>query len=297
MKYLYKALLFVVLLGIVPACSDSFIDPFNNDGRYYTVYGYIDILETNHAIRVIPVTRSPEIIRTPADPDAFIDATVTSVDLFTGEEEIWRHSLEQLSDNTYGHIFRATFRPRPGRTYELTILRSDGITTTAQTTMPHLPITIPSPDTLFYPYEIAPEAAWSQDVFLPGIASPWDITVSYDLQGRLARVPYGRPGQRTEDGGWVFAIDPSADAPAMREFMGIQPGNPLPLLHAIEIKVSVLDANWDPPQGIFDPEVLAFPDEVSNVERGYGLWGAIGLYQYTWIAPPQTPVQHKANPN
>ena len=276
-----------ILLFAVTGCSDSFIDPFDNDERYFTVYGYIDVLETNHAIRVIPVKRTPEVIRTPSDPDAFIDAMVTSVDLQTGVETRWRHSLEQLSDNSYGHIFRSTFMPRPGRTYELTIERNDGITTTAQTTMPHLPITIPSPDTLFYPYEIAPEAAWGQEIFLPDIASPWDITVSYDLQGRLARVPYGRPGSRTDDGGWVFTINPSEDAPAMREFMGIQPGNPLPLLHAIEIKVSVLDDKWDPPQGIFDPEQLEFPDQLSNVERGYGFWGAIGLYQYTWIAPPQ----------
>jgi hypothetical protein len=77
-----------------------------------------------------------------------------------------------------------------------------------------------------------------------------------------------------------------ADAPRMRDFLGISPGSPLPLLHAILLQVRILDANWDPPLGVFDPEVLSQPGVLSNVENGYGIWGGVGLYQYTWISPP-----------
>ncbi len=281
---------FTVLLGLLllfSACEDSFIDPFDNDGRYFTIYGFIDELESNHAVRVIPVTRTPARIVSPTDAAANIDAMVSSTDMRTGQIIVWRHNLEELSDGTYGHIFRASFRPVPGTTYELTVERNDGIKTTATTKVPRLPITIPAPDTLFYPYEISPDSGWSQEVYLPDIASPWDIIVTYDLEGVRVRLPYGRPGERTEAGGWRFNIDMSADAPRIRQYFGISESQPLLLLHAIDLQVRVLDDNWDPPKGIFDPEVLAFPDELSNVENGYGLWGAVGLYQYTWIAPPQ----------
>ena len=277
----------LVLLLILPACDDPIIDPFKNDDRYFTIYGFIDVLETEHAVRVIPVTRAPARIVSSSDGRARIDAVVTSTDLQTGVVTHWQHTLEQLSDGTYGHIFRASFMPRPGRTYELTVARNDGIETTAQTRMPRLPTAKPSPDTLFFPYEISPDSGWGQAVSLPDIVSPWDIIVTYDLQGVPARLPYGRPGERTDDGGWRFTIDLAADAPRMRQALSLSAGDPLPLLHAIDLQVRVLDENWNPPQGIFDPEIIALPDELSNVENGYGLWGAVGLYQYTWIAPPQ----------
>ncbi len=281
-----RAILLICLLLIQTSCSDTMIDPFSNDGRFFTIYGFVDEFERQQAIRVIPITRKAVQIDTPSADQAFIDATVSSKDLLTGEITHWQHSLEELDDGSYGHIFRTAFFPRRGRTYELTVLRSDGVTTKATTTLPYLPITKPAPDTLFFPYEISPDSAWSQEVNLPGISSPWDIIVTYDLQGLPARVFYGRPGERTEEG-WRFNIDPSADAPEMRQFMGIPEGNPLPLLHAIEIQVRVLDDDWDPPRGIFDPELIARPGVLSNVENGYGLWGSIGFYQYTWIAPPQ----------
>ncbi len=269
------------------ACEDSFIDPYNNDGRYFTIYGFIDELESNHALRVIPVTRIPERIVSSNDATANIDAFVTSTNLTTGETISWRHNLEELNDGTYGHIFRASFRPIPGTTYELVVERNDGIKTTATTTVPRFPRTVPAPDTLFYPYNTVPDSGWSQEIYLPDISSPWDMIVSYDLQGTWVRVPYGRPGEQTQEGGWRFNINMGADAPQMRHFLGLSEEQPLPLFHAVDLQVRILDENWNPPGGIFDPEILAFPDELSNVENGYGLWGAIGLYQHTWIAPPQ----------
>ncbi len=44
------------------SCSDTFLDPFENDGRYYSLYGFIDASETVHHLRVIQVTRFAEEI-------------------------------------------------------------------------------------------------------------------------------------------------------------------------------------------------------------------------------------------
>ena len=48
------------------------------------------------------------------------------------------------------------------------------------------------------------------------------------------------------------------------------------------MQIRVLDANWDPPGGVFNPEVLAQPGAYSNVENGYGFFGSVGLYTEVW---------------
>ena len=101
-----KILSLMLMIGLLLAtasCDDTFIDPFDNDARYYTIYGFLDVRETEHAVRVIPVTRFPERITSTSGPQSSIDATVTSTDLHTGATIIWRHNLEKLSDGTYGH--------------------------------------------------------------------------------------------------------------------------------------------------------------------------------------------------
>ena len=112
----YK-IVFLILLAFTlgTSCDDTAIDPFSNDGKYFTVYGYLDILETQHEVRVIPVTRRGAVIETPTSSNANIDAVVTSTDLTTGETRRWGYTLEQLDDGTYGHIFRSTFILQPGR--------------------------------------------------------------------------------------------------------------------------------------------------------------------------------------
>jgi hypothetical protein len=137
-----------------------------------------------------------------------------------------------------------------------------------------------------FPYEVSPDSGLVGRVRLPEVESPWDVVVTYDLQGRFVRLPYGRPGNKSENGGWEFNIDMGADAPRMRSYFGLDSSTPLPLLHAILLQVRVLDANWDPPRGIFDPELLAQPGSLSNVVNGNGFWGGVGLYQYVWNAPP-----------
>jgi len=285
-RFLAKSLCLIGLLTL-SSCSDTFLDPFENDGRYYSVYGFLDASESVHHLRVIEVTRFAEEIEADRPDTRNFDAQVTTTDLTTGETTRWTHQLRQLSDGTYGHIFTGRFLARQGRTYRLEVLRSNGRITSAETTIPRFPVTVPSPDTLFFPYEASPDSAFAAHVTLPDIASPWDITLFYDLQGSNVEVPYGRPGSRTDEGGWTFEVDMPRDAPLMRSFLNLGATDPLPLLHAITLQIRALDANWDPPGGVFDPEILAQPGTMSNVENGYGFFGSVGLYQYTWIAPQQ----------
>ena len=50
LKTILTACLLAGLLLAVAACDDTFIDPFDNDERYYTIYGFLDAVETEHAV-------------------------------------------------------------------------------------------------------------------------------------------------------------------------------------------------------------------------------------------------------
>ncbi len=123
-------------IALLSSCGDTTIDPFQNEGNYYTVYGFLDDLENTHVLRVIPVTRRAERINSPTDDQASIDAVVYTTDLNTGIRTKWAHSLEKMSDGSYGHIYRASFLVTAQKRYKLEIIRSDGKMTTAITEVP-----------------------------------------------------------------------------------------------------------------------------------------------------------------
>ncbi|MCZ6758063.1 MAG: hypothetical protein O7C39_07255 [Bacteroidetes bacterium] len=288
----------IVLITLVSAivwqgCSDTVIDPFSNDGKYYTIYGFLDVLETEHTVRVIPVTRHAERISTPSDPQADIDARVFSTDLRTGYRREWSHSLVQTEDGSYGHIFKSQFIVNPLRTYRLEVVRSDGKMATAETTVPYIP------DAALFekgPEVFSPDSTeLYQDIYIPRIASPWDIQGIYLWGGggtinRRVYVQHGRSGYRTADGGWQMRLTISEDQAVVRENIqwSIDTGDiteaTLVGITALGVQLRILDQDWDPPAGVFDPEVLSAPGAFSNVINGYGRFGSIGLYIQEWNA-------------
>ena len=285
-----KVLLMLCLAYIWAGCDDATLDPFDNDARYFTVYGYLDVLERDHEVRVIPVTRQSSVIESPTALNASIDAVVTSTDVRTGETRTWSYALERLEDGTYGHIFRSSFIVIPGRTYRLDITRSDGVVTSAETKVPYIgdPALFDLSPVLFE----SDSTELSQEVIIPEIASPWNIEAIYLWGGgtinRRVYVPYERRGQRTIDDGWELTITISEDQSVVRDNIDgsiaigtIDPGTPI-FLTSMGLQIRVLDENWDPPNGVFDLDVLSTPGSFSNVVNGYGFWGSVGLYIQEW---------------
>ena len=281
---MWVAFLCLTVIG----CDDTLIDPFDNDERYFSVYGFLDQMETEHSVRVIPITRFAEQIDDPSQ--AFIDAEVWTTDLTTDQRTRWTHHLERLEDGTFGHVFKARFMVQPGRSYRLEVIRSDGKMSVAETRVPaphdiliveRGPIQYRDDSTRFY-----------QDLHIPGIPSPWDLNVIYlwdaGLGTRRIYSPYQRSGVRTPDGGWTFRANISDDQVAVRDFAQwmtdqgyMQEGDPHSVT-SMGVRIRVLDEAWDPPEGVFDPEILAQPGTMSNVEHGYGFFGSIGMFEDWW---------------
>ena len=130
-----------------------------------------------------------------------------------------------------------------------------------------------------------------QDLSIPQITSPWEVNLIYLWSSgpinRRIFVPYGRPGTRTEDG-WQMRVNLSDDQDVVKENVqwsidqGMIPSADFYNVNAMGVQIRMLDNNWDPPNGVFDPEVLAQPGVMSNVENGYGFFGSVGLYIEEW---------------
>ena len=290
-------LLVLFLALTATACSDTTLDPFDNDERYFTVYGFLDQMEEHHSVRVIPVSRNPELILAPTE-DHQIDARVFSTDLTTGFLREWAHSFEKLDDGTYGHIFRSRFLVMPGRRYRLEVIRADDKMAWAETRIPEIP------DAALFergPITFSPDSSQiRQEIIIPRIASPWDIKAIYlmdnqnnasepgggILQARFL-VPYGRAGLRTPEGGWRVTLNLNQDTETVSQWIadyradGVYDQTPETVV-AMGVQVRILDGAWDPPHGVFDPEVLAQPNLIGNVQNGYGHFGGMGVYRQEW---------------
>ena len=278
-----RAILLVVPVAFAilasAGCDDPFIDPFV-EGRHFTVYGYLHEFDDEHFVRVVAVRRFPEDIPTPRSPHAELDAVVTSTDLSTGRETRWLHTLERLDDGSYGHVFRAAFVVHRGREYRLTVTRSDGAQSIATTKIPN-----------FRNWTVEPAevdgAEITQQIFWPGLATPESIEISYCAKPvgaflcNSVIVPYGRKGERTEEG-WVVVVDLGRDLLFVRQQLGVANDQILEL-SSLDMLMTGLDEQWTVPPEPIDVNEFGQPDALNNVESGFGFWGSIGRSTASWM--------------
>lgn len=278
-------LVLLALCGLLQACEtfeDSVVDPFAGQGRYFTIYGFLDASTFQQRIRVIPVRRTPEEITSPNEPNAFIDASVASVDLETGQKLFWQHNLSTLNDSTLAHIYTSSIRIEPGRPYRIEVTRSDSAQTSATTVVPSLSSSIPP--------EVEPAVTSFGDAFqtvhLTGIPKAFDIEVYYSVfnERTLARVirPYGAAGAADDEGRWTIDIDLSGDAEQVLREVESELGTNV-WLSEMGVRAKWIDDQWpdiDPP---FNLDRLGQPGVLSNVENGDGFIGSIGTYDRSWL--------------
>lgn len=278
----------LVLLGLA-RCDSTAVNPFIDSGNYYSVYGYLDTFADSQFVRVVPLRGRLERIQSETDPLVNLDAFVSTVDLNNGDSVIWTPRLVQFRDSTYGYLFGARFnRVWPGHTYRLTVRRSDGVMTAAETTVPTQP-----------GWNLAPPEMQNdsllQTMRLEGVANqPDDLVMVYQmgLPGSIRpprfQVPYGRSGRR-ENGAWTVDIQLTRDTDIVRTMYAQQFGQAERLtLFSLTLVTATRDAAWDPPGGAFDPAVLLQPGVFSNVEGGFGFFGSIAHYSHEWVLDEAT---------
>ncbi len=271
----------LIALVLLTGCEDSFIDPFNNDGKYFTVYGFLD--ESNnftpgarHSFRVIPVTRNAEQIESPDAPQASIDARVFLTDVTDSLTTEMLHELKEIEPGSYGHIYSSSLFLRPNHRYRVEIIRKDEQSTYAETQLPNLSSVRAEQAA---PMVNEDTTDIRQNIVLTDVQALWDIDVIYHVSGpacfQAARIPvsYGRAGRAT-NGGWEIEVDIARDRQ--------QIGAANQTICAMGVRARVMDSQWIFPEGEINLEELALPENLTNVENGYGFIGSVGLLQLDW---------------
>lgn len=274
---------YFLVCALLSGCDTATIDPFNNDGKYYTIYGYLDqsknFQNNTQTIRVIPVTRRPENITAPNDPQADLDGRAFLTDLLTEQTQELPHTLQEFEPGKWGHVFRFPLFVAPNRGYRLEILRSDGIMTIAETKVPAVSSIRMEQGSIQQTADL--DAV--QDLLLTGVNALWEIDMIYFTGGPGCfssspnLVPYGRVGSATDEG-WSFQLNLTKDKETLAE--RFQTSNLF--FCGLGIRAQIMDDQWVFPEGEIDPELQALPEGLSNVENGFGFFGSIGLYQHEW---------------
>ncbi len=248
---------FLCLLLIVAVGCDKTVPP-PSDQYPYSLYGVLDPARDTQWVRVEP-------LKTPTSegsPDSF-DAAVTLENLDNGQTWRLRDSLMVVQTEPHHNVW-TTAPIHPGTSYRLTVRRSDGATTQAETTTPSHPpnITYPDRDTEAFPVYVVESGE------LAG------LLVRYFAFGRARDVPYYDRVTRT-DRGYSVVISPSRDL----EKLG------LPSVDSAQVIAGTGGPDWPEWGRYYDATVgeIAQPDTFSNVEGGFGM--VAGVYTETKPLP------------
>lgn len=111
-------------------CRDSEINPFEEETGTYSVYGSIDMHETDHVIRVRDLNTFFN-----SESSQNLDATVTFYDLEEGTSQVLQDSVVRFPAN-YTHNFLLNKAFKPSRRYKVAVERSNGESVSSMFTTP-----------------------------------------------------------------------------------------------------------------------------------------------------------------
>lgn len=257
-----RFLLFAVVLAALAGCDEG-VEPTAGEDRPYAIFGQFDVLADTQAVRVIEIAGTIDTL----DPDT-IDARVASTLLQTGETRAWADSLVRFGDGTRGHVFFSPFQVKHGETHRLRVERSDGAAAEVTVTMP--PLT--TLDSLRREGRVGPVRyviGVDDAPRLTGVRATY--TFVGDIPTRVQSIRHTDRAKRT-DTGWEVVIPFEED---INDILNTFANGPVGLF-SFEVSVYVSNEEWnvEAAGGTFDPDVLVQPGTLSNVENGFGFYGA-----------------------
>ena len=278
-----------ILITVAVAACETGFEPFADSGRSFTLLGFLDTDADTQFVRVIPLRPVVDRLFSPE-----IDAVVRSIDLTSGQTTAWRDSLVRFPDSTYGHVFWAPLQAAPEHEYRFEVERSDGALAWAQTRVPARP---GHPDSV---YGALNETADFAPLFWPGVTEVIEADVRYDITPidcntlfparRIdRRILYQGSARGTRSAGeeWRFDLDLWND----RDTLAAMAGKPFSFcarLNGLWVRLASPSAEFDPPGGVWDREVLIQPGTISNVSGGLGFVGSVARTTVPWELLPST---------
>lgn len=275
-----------LLVGLLGGC-DADVNPVLGTDHVFTLYGVITPQADTQKVLVYPI----EGLLQPAQAEP-LDAHFTSTDMQSGETRVWRDSLKREDNGQYNHIFWSPFRAEYGHTYRLEVERSDGAASRVDAVVPPFSELVeqetPDVSPVVTPILVDGDVPRLLKVVVtyivrfrdPGAAAAETKSVSFDYDDRIERVA----------GGWLIPVNLTRDFLTIRNQLllggtfdrtfGIR-------LTQIILRLIAANEEWNPPDGVFDAEVLVQPGTLSNVEGGFGFVGAGYRLERSWLPLPE----------
>lgn len=274
------------------ACEES-VDPIIGSDYPFTIWGFMNAGADTQNVRVYAISNA-----LPLEGETSIDASVYSTDLTTGERREWTYKTVFFDSLMTGHIFWSPFRALNEHRYRLEVVRSDGAASSAEVTVPEavdFEIDIEENQIVFpvrivgdAPNLVGPKVTYSAVNIPP--SNVWPVgSALYPAVVFPVTIPYEEALEQTADG-WSLTINIVQDTVNVRnEFRGncliTHPEGSAPnvWIRSMEFTAVAADSSWNPPGGVFDPDILAVPGSMSNVKNGYGFFGAGEGIRHQWV--------------
>ena len=291
-KGIVNASVILLAAGVIVGCQES-VNPFVGSEIPFTVWGFMNAGSDTQYVRVFPI--SDQLV---PDRSETIDAEVFSTDLTTGQRRQWSYDRVQFDSLIQGHIFWSPFRAEHEHRYTLEVIRSDGATSSATVMVPppvDFRIDVDSSASTVIPVRIAGDVpnliglrvSYHAVNVPPAKAWPVGTQVAAAVQLPVS-ILYDNVVRRESDA-WHLEIDLVRDFVAVQTFFDFnclitseRGSAPDIWLRGVEFSALAADSSWAPPGGVFDPNLLSVPGTFSNVDNGYGFFGAGMGFRHEW---------------
>lgn len=266
----------IFALLLLTSCEEDVTAIVGTDDAF-TLYGVLSPQLDTQWVRVFPIENRLRPL--PQEP---LEAVFTATDFANGETTVWQDSVLLGADGQYTYAY---YRPGPaeyGRLYRLEVTRTDGAATRADVRVP--------PRVELEPQEAYVEASAFVIVPVRAEHAPrllyleliYHVQLPSNAETRIS-FPADIPEeiwQQQIDGEWLVRLNLTSHRNAIEEFLKAEVA-----VLDMRLRALVVNEAWNPPSGVFDPEVLVHPFALSNVENGFGFVGAGYRVETTWLPP------------
>ena len=276
----------LLVLCLLSGCEDE-IAPFQTTDFPFTIWGLVNPQADTQAVRVFTITTTLDFV-----PSESIDATTSIIDVTNEVRHVLQDSVTQLPNGDFRHTFWGAFDVTHGTVYRAEVERSDGLITRSTAIRVPEPVTLlaPEPSELQVSELVLPVTINGNPPSLPRIDVIYNsysansfglrevdnpVTISYTLAPEFRGDSLGMDINLRED---FITIRSDFNN---KELQGVI------CLEDITIEAHVGNEEWQSPVGVFDPNVLVEPGTLSNVENGFGFFGA-GFVETITLLPAAT---------